>query len=218
MNREHFKQNPAILQIMTTEHYNLQSGRSNSIADTSSRANLFLSTVSMTLIALSFIGQISQLGTPFFIFSFILFPSLLFLGFVTFDRVLQSAIEDIIYARGINRIRHFYGELAPEIKEYFVLSTHDDETSAYNNMGTKATWWQVFLTTPGTIAVINGILAGVFVGLLVYQLFQLTLVGCIITAIVVCSTVIVILHRYQWVTWGNAQRNLKSLFPRNSTI
>jgi len=162
---------PQVVAIMTTEHYNLQSGRAMTISDSSGRSSLFLSTVSITLVALAFVGQFSQLGTAFYRFALVLLPSLFFIGFVTFERVLQSAIEDFILARGINRLRHFYVELAPTVKDYFILSTHDDEQSAFGNMGLRRSPWQVFLTTPGMIAFIDSVLAGAFAGLLVSYLF-----------------------------------------------
>jgi len=125
-----------IITMMTTEHYNLQSGRSMTVSDVNGRAALFIGAVSTTLIALAFIGQVSQLGTAFFVFSLVLFPSLIFMGLVSFERVLQSGIEDIMYARGMNRIRHFYLEHAPQMQPYFVLSTHDDQGVPFNLGGT----------------------------------------------------------------------------------
>lgn len=100
------------LTILTTEHYNLQSARSATIAETSARASLFLGTVSSGLIALGFIAQVLR-GETLIVFALVLFPTLFFLGLVTFERVLQSSIQDIVSARGINRIRHFYVELDP---------------------------------------------------------------------------------------------------------
>src|SRR5690242_554348 len=118
---------PYLVQIMTTEHYTLQTGRSIVISDAQGRASLFLSTVSSTLVALAFVGNISHLGREFFVFALVLFPSLFFLGLATFDTVLQSAIEEKIYVRGINRIRHLYGEIVPQSQPYFILPTHDDD-------------------------------------------------------------------------------------------
>ena len=46
----------------------------------------------------------------------VLFPSLVFWGLVTFERVLESGIEDIIYARSINRIRHLSQEHVSVLK------------------------------------------------------------------------------------------------------
>src|SRR5215468_9174120 len=173
------KNQPQIVQMMTTEHYNLQSGRSLAISDANGRAGLFLGTVSSTLVALAFIGNISHVGThlgsAFYVFALVLFPSLFFLGLVTFDSVLQSAVQDAICLRGISRIRHLYVELAPQMRDYFILPIHDDATDVFR----RARWWQGFLTLAGILAVINSILAGVFLGLLVSQLLALSLPLCV---------------------------------------
>jgi hypothetical protein len=202
-----------MLQCLTTEQFVLQSGRSMTVADASSRSILFLSTISSTLIALAFVGQISRLGGVFFLFALVLFPSLVFLGLVTFERVLQSAIEDMVCMRGMNRIRHFYVELAPQVKDYLILSTHDDEAGDHGNMCMPKRWWQLFLTTAGMIATINSILAGAFAGLLVYHFFALPFLLCLSVAIVLFLLVLVAHQRYQWRSWRQAERCLKVLFP-----
>ena len=206
------KNQPHIVQIMTTEHYNLQSGRSLTVSDANGRAALFLSTVSTTLVALAFIGNISHLGTAFVVFALVLFPSLFFLGLVTFDAVLQSAIEETVYTRGINRIRHLYVELAPQVKEYFILSTHDDTVGIFR----RARWWQSFLTLAGMIAVINSILAGAFTGLLVAQLSTLSLPLSVIAGAGVFLVVLVVHQRYQVSQWRQNTQNLTVLFPREA--
>src|SRR5439155_17927519 len=105
-------------------------------------------------------------GTAFFVFSLVIIPTLVFMGLITFERVLQSGSTDIIYARGVNRIRHLYLEYAPQLQSYFILSAHDDrgETMSHEEMSTS--WVQVFFNAAGMIAVINSVLIGSFVGLL----------------------------------------------------
>src|SRR5256714_10361251 len=105
-----------LVSIITTEHYNLQTGRSITTAETNGRSSLFVGAVSGGLIALTFVGQIAHLGTAFFVFSLIVIPTLLFMGLITFERVLQAGSLDVIYARGINRIRHLYLEDAPQMQ------------------------------------------------------------------------------------------------------
>ncbi len=144
--------------MMTTEHYNLQTGRSMTVADANGRSTLFISTVSGALIAIVFAGQTSHMGTAFFVFSLVLLPSLFLMGLITFERVLQSGIEDLVYARGITRIRHLYLESAPQLRPYFILSINDEGRRPVLNVGTHPSWWQVFLTTAGMIAVINSVL------------------------------------------------------------
>ncbi len=186
------------------------------VADASSRSGLFLSTISSSLIALAFIWQISHLGTAFFLFALVLIPPLLFLGLVTFERVLQSAIEDSVCARGINRIRHFYVELGPQVKDYFILSIHDDEAGAHGDMQMQMSWWQLFLTTAGMIAVINSLLGGAFAGLLISQLFGSPLLLCLSAAIVIFLVVLVAHQRYQWRCWRRVDRHLTVLFPSDA--
>lgn len=48
------------------------------------------------------------------------------MGLITFERTLQAASVNLIYASGLNRIRHLYLEYAPQMQPYFILSTHDD--------------------------------------------------------------------------------------------
>ncbi len=208
------KNQPNIVAMMTTEHYNLQSGRSMTISEANGRSSLFLSTVSTALVALAFVAQIAHLGTEFYVFALILFPSLFFVGLVTFERTVQVAIEDIIYARGINRIRHLYTEIAPQIAEYFVLPYYDDEMSVYGSEGAKLSWWQFFLTISGMIAVINSVLAGTFIGLVVYRFLALPLVFATLIGLLGFIVVLAFFLRYQWTRWGEAQRKLKTLFPR----
>jgi len=89
-----------LVSIMTTEHYTLQTGRSITTAETNGRSSLFVGAVSSGLIALTFVGQIAHLGTAFFVFSLVVLPTLLFMGLITFERVLQAGSVDVIYAPG----------------------------------------------------------------------------------------------------------------------
>ena len=63
--------------ILTTEHFNLQSARSATIADASGRENLSLGFVSLALVALALVGQASALETAFFLFGLVLIPILI---------------------------------------------------------------------------------------------------------------------------------------------
>jgi hypothetical protein len=207
------KQQPQVIQIMTTEHYNLQAARSVATSEATSRSNLFISTVSMALVALALIGQISQLGTAFFVFALVLFPSLFFLGLVSLERAILTTIEDNICLRGINRIRHLYVEMVPQVQDYFIRSTHDDPLTYLHELNIRHARWQVFLTAAGMIAVIDSILGGIFVGLLVSQLFGLTLLLCLTVGFVVFLLLLAGLFSYLWRRFWRAQHNIKTLFP-----
>ena len=106
-----------LLQALTTEHFTLQTARSATIMETNGRSALFLSTVSSAVVALAVL------------------PALFVLGLLTYLRLAQSASEDLLYSRAINRIRRFYLELDPAAPSWFLLSGHDDIHGATANMG-----------------------------------------------------------------------------------
>lgn len=205
-----------ILQFMTTEHFTLQTAKSTTVAEANGRASLFLSTVSSAVVALAFIGQVSGMGEAFFLFGIVLFPSLIFLGFVTFERALQTAIENMIHSRGINRIRHYYTEVAPEISRYFIHSTHDDVEGVLQGMGIIPSDWQHFVTNAGMVAVINSILAGVFAGLLMRFATSLPIYISAGLGVVVFFVSVAMHHRHQMKTYVEFEKKLKILFPSES--
>jgi hypothetical protein len=212
---------PQVVAIMTTEHYNLQSGRSMTIADANGRASLFLGTVSTSLVALAFVGGISRvgagLGQAFYVFALVLFPALVFLGLVTFERVFQSAVEDITYAHGVNRIRHLYQEYAPQMRPYFILPAYDDEASVMASLALRSTWLQTFLSTAGMIAVITSVLVGAFVGVLLSALFGTPLGVAVGAGMVAFLASLWLLQRYQWRQWGRRTAALLALFPSQTS-
>ena len=195
-----------LLQIMTTEHFTLQTARSATIADASGRAGLFLTSVSSAIVALAFLWQVAHSGAAFFVVALALFPVLGFLGVVTFARVLQSAIEDMLCARGINRIRHFYIELAPQLDEYFILSTHDDGAGMSHDMRSTALRWQSLLTTAGMVGVVNSVLAGTWVTLLILFIMPTALPLAILVGLMTLLGCAVAHHRHQARAWRRRRR------------
>ena len=79
---------------MTTEHFILQGARAATTAESTGRATMFLGSVSAGLVALALIATATRIGTAFYTFGLILLSTLSFVGCVTFQRVLQSGIED----------------------------------------------------------------------------------------------------------------------------
>jgi hypothetical protein len=205
-----------MLQILITEHNNLQAARSATVSEANGRTSLFLGAVSSSIVALAFIGQISEMGIAFFVFALILLPSIIFLGLVTFIRVDQTGTEDMIAARSINRIRHYYTEVAPRANTYFMLSTNDDMAAYVENLGGRASIFQQFVSTAGLVGVINSIITAVFVGLLMFSLLNASFLVCIIAGGIVCAASIALYMRYQHRHWKETEQRLTVLFPSPS--
>jgi hypothetical protein len=211
--QESWKLSPQVVTMLTTEHFTLQTAQSQEVEDMNGRTTLFIGAISGALVALAFVGQLSRESTAFYVFSLVLFPSLIFMGLVTFERTIQSTYAVITYARGISRLRHLYVEYAPQARPYFILSTHDDSTGVTARVGVRATWWQLFFITPGMIAVIVGVLIGVFVGLLLAYLFGLALPLCTVAGVVAFGVSVTLLQIYHWRRFRSTEASIPALFP-----
>jgi hypothetical protein len=157
----------ALLTALTTEHFGLAGARAQTTGESSSRAALYISSVSSTLVALGFIGQITEVGDTFKIFALTALPTLYLLGLFTFIRVVENGVEDLMLGRAINRIRNYYLDLAGEERRYFMLSGHDDAMGVMRNMGVALQRRQQFFTTGSMIAVINSVVGGAAIAIAV---------------------------------------------------
>jgi hypothetical protein len=112
---------------LTTEHFTLQGARSQTMSESASRTTLYIGAVSSTLVALGFIGQVSEVGDAFDVFALTVLPTLYVLGAFTFIRLVECGAEDFRYGLAINRIRGYYRQLAGDQPNLFLLSGHDDD-------------------------------------------------------------------------------------------
>ena len=68
----------------------------------------------------------------------------------------------------INRVRHYYLEIAPELRPHFTLSDRDDSVGVLSSLGSIRGGirpWDLFVTNAGLIAIIDGIVSGVLAAL-----------------------------------------------------
>lgn len=156
-----------LLTALTTEHFTLQGARAQTTSESTSRAALYIMAVSSTLIALGFIAQASATGDLFNVFSLVVLPTLYVIGIFTFVRMTESAGEDLLYGRAINRIRHHYLEVAGDGSRLFLMDAHDDVPGVLRNMGLRPTRTQPYLTAAYMIAVVNSVIGGAAVALAV---------------------------------------------------
>lgn len=166
---------PAIrLQILSTEHWSLIASRSLAWNESFSRAGMFLSSLSGAIVALALVSQASAFGEGFVWFALMILPVVLFIGIGTFVRLGASNYHDLFCVAGMNRIRAAYLELAPDLERYFVASGHDDARGIDTSMGTRPGHDRglvdLLAATPSMIAIINGVIVGVIVGLVGIQI------------------------------------------------
>jgi hypothetical protein len=196
-----------LLQALTTEHFTLQTARSATIADS-------------TVVALAFIGQLTHTGQAFHLFALALLPALVVLGILTYLRLVQTAVEDLFYARAINRIRHHYVGLDPDGARWFVLCNFDDPAGVMAAMG---------LATPGArhshghlvshaatmVAAVTSIIGGVLAALAANAAGsgQLPVAASATVGAVVTVAATAAFGWHQVRRWRAAEDSVPSLFP-----
>jgi hypothetical protein len=150
------------MQILSTEHWSLLASRQMGYTEAMSRAALFVAALSGAVVALALVAQATEFGDGFVAFALVLLPVVFFLGLVTIVRLGQINREDALWVQGINRLRHAYLELAPELEPYFVTSRYDDVAGvvASTPRSKPRTPLQAFVAIPGAIAVVDSVVAG----------------------------------------------------------
>jgi hypothetical protein len=192
---------PAAVTFATTEHFTLQGARAATISESTGRATMFLGAVSGGLVALGLIATASRVGTAFYAFGLVLLPTLAFIGLVTYERVLQSGIEDRGYARRIALLRGYYFDEAPELTPY-LLSV--PEASRLEVQGLWGGRWQGYRTVAGMVAVITAVVAGSAVGLLAAVASDHSLAAALTAGGVVAVGALATLMRSQRAAWKRA--------------
>jgi hypothetical protein len=201
---------PRALTILTTEHWSLLSQRSLYWNESFSRAGMFLATLSAATVALALVGSVMRDG--FIVFALVILPAVLFIGETTAVRLSQANGEEARALQGMNRIRHAYLEMVPELEPYFLMSHYDDAAGVLASSGVPATVaGQVagpslgsivgnilhgFVTAMGMIMVIVSVVGAVYAGLVAAWLGASDVAALAIGAL--AFVVLVVLHAI----WG----------------
>jgi hypothetical protein len=205
---------PAAVTFATTEHFTLQVARGSTIAESTGRATMFLGAVSGGLVALGLIATATSVGTAFYAFGLVLLPTLSFTGLVTFERVLQSGIEDLRYAQRIALLRGYYLDEAPELTPYLLSIPEQQQADLplpplhagvqQRRLQVQGLWggrWQGLRTVAGMVAFITAVLAGSAVGLLAAIVSAHSLAAALAAGGTAAVVTLVALMRYQGSAW-----------------
>jgi len=194
------------MQALGNQYGRLQSARGGTISESSSRTSLYLTSLTGAVVALSFVAQASRFSETFFVFALAVLPVVFFLGLVTYYRVLQTGVEDVIYARAMSEIQRFYSEIDPAHADLFRDTSVDHVGLA--RLGMFALRWQQFLSAAAVVAIINSVVGGVFIGLSVAYVLQPP--SLMALGIGAAAAVLIALSflRHQWATWMHVAKAL----------
>lgn len=155
-------------EFLMAEYTTLKEFRASQLEQSQNRFNFFLALVSGALAIIALVNDRNNaFSTPtFFVGTGITALSLLYLGIVTYRRIVQTHIRMVEYTRGMNRIRRYFVENYPEIMPYLTFSSDDTrpKLGALGSLTISATG----LTS--MVMFINTVLATVGLNFLLFQL------------------------------------------------
>jgi hypothetical protein len=208
------------LQILATEHWSLLATRSLTYTESLGRVTIFLAILSGAVIALALVAQADRFGTTFIWIAIPLLSVVLFAGIATISRLNALNRDDYRWVIGMNRLRHAYIQLHPELENHFITSPYDDLPGALQTLGIDVddaaasrrigSVFHVFQTLPGMLGVIVAAVAGA-IGALVALAFAVPPLGAVLAAVAAFVLFLVLMR-----TWGRrtVTRVAPSLEPR----
>ena len=147
------------LQILATEHWSLLATRSLTYTEALARVTIFLTILSGAVIALALVAQVSHFGPAFIAIAIPLLAVVVFTGVSTIGRLMQLNGDDFRWVIGMNRLRHAYLELHPELEPYFTAGHYDDLPGALQTIGYSLASGRRVGSVLHTIQVLPGMLS-----------------------------------------------------------
>jgi hypothetical protein len=160
----------AFYSALMNEHFVLESARGRTVSEASSRAALYFTTLSSGLVAFGFLAQTDYaLG-----FLAVVTPVIVLLGIFTYERLVETSLEDVAALEAIQRIRAVYATTLPGAAKYFPRPTGPHGPNEMLPIGRRPSWVGVFFTTATAIAIVNSMVAGAGVAIIVVQASEKT--------------------------------------------
>jgi hypothetical protein len=202
-------------QILATEHWSLLATRSMTWNEVFSRASMFITVLSASVVALALVAQATAFGPSFRLFALLVLPVVLLVGVATVIRLADANTDDFGLVLGMNRLRHAYLELAPELEPYFVTEYHDDVASIMRSygLGYQRGLGRAIAGTPNLVAAIDVVVFGVFAAL-VAQVLGASDTAAVVAAVV--AALVAAVGHGVWVFRGvtGVWRRVSPRFPR----
>jgi hypothetical protein len=162
---------PNAAAILATEHWSLLATRSLIWGEAMSRATVFLTLLSASIIALALLADATGFGPETRTLALVLLPLVFLLGIAAYARLVQINTEEFELMLAMNRLRRAYLQLEPGLERYFTTGHHDDERgliASYMLDGPSRRWLIVhfLVNTPTIVATVDSALAAAIVVLL----------------------------------------------------
>ena len=142
---------PAFLTALVTEHFVLQTARSIGTGEATSRAGLYVATLSSGLVATGFASGKTYFG----VFLGAVLIVVLALGFVTFARLVEISREDLQRLRDIRIVHRYYGSLSAGARGYFKDVDTEDISAIIETQYRRHSAWLILTSAASLVAILS---------------------------------------------------------------
>ena len=154
--------------LLAAEHWSLIAARSLIWNEAQSRATVFLTVLSASIIALALAADATAFGAETTSLALVLLPMVLLLGIAAYVRLVQINTEEFRLVLAMNRLRRAYLTLEPGLERYVTTGHHDDErgviaTYMLDRPSRQWLWVHFLVNTPTIIATVDAALAAAIV-------------------------------------------------------
>lgn len=162
---------PRVVSILSTEHWNLLSNRALAYNEALTRGGMFLTFLSMSFVALALLAQALAFDGRFLAVAALVLTFDLAIGLATYGRILGANLDDLRAVHGMARIRNAYVRIAPAVVPFLTSPVHDDYRSLSRVYGEPLNGFlgQVgygLMTSGGMIGLITSMVGGVLAAVL----------------------------------------------------
>ena len=162
---------PHAAAILATEHWSLLAARSLIWNEAQSRATVFLTVLSASIIALALLADATGFGAQTTTVALVLLPVVFLLGIAAYARLVQINTEEFQLVLAMNRLRRAYLQIEPGLERYLTTGHHDDEqgvlaTYMLDRPSRQWLWVHFLVNTPTIVATVDAALAAAIVVLL----------------------------------------------------
>ena len=151
--------------LLAAEHWSLLAARSLIWSEAQSRASVFLTLLSASIIALALVADATGFGAETTTLALALLPVVFLVGIAAYARLVQINAEEFRLVMAMNRLRRAYLTLEPGLERYLTTGHHDDQQGVFvtymvDGPATRRALWVYFLVnTPSIVATVDAALA-----------------------------------------------------------
>jgi hypothetical protein len=154
--------------LLAAEHWSLLAARSLIWNEAQSRATVFLTVLSASIIALALLADATGFGAQTTTLALVLLPVVFLLGIAAYARLVQINAEEFELVLAMNRLRQAYLVLEPGLERYLSTGHHDDlrgvfATYLVGRPTRRSLWIHFLVNTPNIVATVNAALASAMV-------------------------------------------------------